>query len=85
MFVTEMGFFARISDPILGGTYMTMLNTVCNMGGLWPSSVALWTVDSLSWSRCEIDGTESPMNFTQSCHDELAKDVSEKSLRFQTF
>ena len=26
MFVSQMAFFARISDPALGGTYMTLLN-----------------------------------------------------------
>ena len=26
----------------LGGTYMTLLNTVCNLGGNWPATLALW-------------------------------------------
>lgn len=25
-----------------GGTYMTLLNTVCNLGGNWPATLALW-------------------------------------------
>uniref|UniRef100_T1GUA9 Major facilitator superfamily associated domain-containing protein n=1 Tax=Megaselia scalaris TaxID=36166 RepID=T1GUA9_MEGSC len=33
MFVAVMAFFAKISDPAVGGTYMTLLNTVCNLGG----------------------------------------------------
>ena len=33
MFVSTMAFFARISDPAMGGTYMTMLNTMSNLGG----------------------------------------------------
>jgi len=28
MFVAQMSFFAKISDPAIGGTYMTLLNTV---------------------------------------------------------
>lgn len=28
-----MAFFARISDPRIGGTYMTFLNTMSNIGG----------------------------------------------------
>ena len=32
MFVSVMAFFARISDPAVGGTYMTLLNTVTNLG-----------------------------------------------------
>lgn len=28
MFVACMAFFAKISDPRVGGTYMTLLNTL---------------------------------------------------------
>lgn len=48
MFVSIMSFHARISDPSIGGTYMTLLNTVCNLGGNWPATLALWAVDPLS-------------------------------------
>lgn len=33
MFVSIMAFGAKISDPKIGGTYMTLLNTVANLGG----------------------------------------------------
>ena len=55
MFVAIMAFFARISDPAVGGTYMTMLNTLTNLGGNWPSTLALWSVDHLTWKSCEFD------------------------------
>jgi PAT family acetyl-CoA transporter-like MFS transporter 1 len=32
MFVSQMAFFAQISDPKIGGTYMTLLNTLGNLG-----------------------------------------------------
>lgn len=32
MFVSQMAFFAKISDKRIGGTYMTFLNTASNMG-----------------------------------------------------
>ena len=32
MFVSQMAFHAKISDPAIGGTYMTLLNTVANLG-----------------------------------------------------
>ena len=54
MFVAIMAFFARISDPAVGGTYMTMLNTLTNLGGNWPATLALWPVDHLTWKRCQI-------------------------------
>ena len=48
MFVSVMAFFARISDPAVGGTYMTLLNTLTNLGGNWPSTLALWAVDAVT-------------------------------------
>ncbi|CAG7824081.1 unnamed protein product [Allacma fusca] len=52
MFVAVMAFFAQVSDPTVGGTYMTLLNTVCNMGGNWPSTLVLWLVDPLTSKSC---------------------------------
>lgn len=52
MFVSIMAFFAKISDPLVGGTYMTLLNTVVNLGGNWPATLALWFVDPLTWKEC---------------------------------
>merc|ERR1719447_1071468 len=52
MFVSIMAFFAKISDPAVGGTYMTLLNTVTNLGGNWPSTLALWLVDPLTSKEC---------------------------------
>ena len=33
MFVSQMAFFAQVSDVSFGGTYMTFLNTLANFGG----------------------------------------------------
>lgn len=35
MFVAQMAFFSRVSDPVIGGTYMTLLNTIANVGNRW--------------------------------------------------
>ena len=60
MFVSIMAFFAKISDPTIGGTYMTLLNTICNLGGNWPSTVVLWFVDPLTMKQCNgPDGTNT--------------------------
>mmetsp|Transcript_44250 Transcript_44250/g.87789 ORF Transcript_44250/g.87789 Transcript_44250/m.87789 type:complete len:501 (+) Transcript_44250:72-1574(+) len=45
MFVAQMAFFAKISDPAMGGTCMTLLNTVANLGGMWPPTVTMRLVD----------------------------------------
>ena len=54
MFVSIMAFHTQISDPILGGTYMTLLNTFTNLGGNWPNTVALSLIDMLTWKSCYI-------------------------------
>ncbi|OXA62750.1 Acetyl-coenzyme A transporter 1 [Folsomia candida] len=59
MFVAVMSFFAKISDPTVGGTYMTLLNTLSNLGGNWPGTLALWMACSSTLkSKCiaEVDG-----------------------------
>lgn len=55
MFVAVMAFFARVSDPAVGGTYMTLLNTLCNLGGNWPATSALWFVDAFTFRQCTTD------------------------------
>ncbi|XP_056334720.1 acetyl-coenzyme A transporter 1 [Danio aesculapii] len=52
MYVACMAFHAKVSDPVIGGTYMTLLNTVTNLGGNWPSTLALWLVDPLTSKEC---------------------------------
>ena len=47
-----MAFNARISDPRVGGTYLTLLNTLTNLGGNWCQTLALWLVDGLTWTNC---------------------------------
>lgn len=72
MFVSIMAFFAKISDSSVGGTYMTLLNTVSNFGANWPAILALYFVDPLTWKQCE-GGVES---FDNACRDTIEKDVS---------
>ncbi|XP_049809604.1 acetyl-coenzyme A transporter 1 [Schistocerca nitens] len=69
MFVAVMAFFARISDPAVGGTYMTLLNTVANLGGNWPATVALWFVDGLTYKACSMaqDNNCSSESEKQAC------------------
>ena len=64
MFVAVMAFHARISDPSIGGTYMTLLNTITNLGGNWPSTLALWLIDPLTRKSCSVDDF--------SCNDSIA-------------
>ena len=56
-FVGISAFHTRVADPLLGGTYMTLLNTVSNLGGTWPRLPVLWLVNRCTVYRC-ADGTE---------------------------
>ncbi|XP_003744966.1 acetyl-coenzyme A transporter 1 [Galendromus occidentalis] len=55
-FVSLMAFFARISDPSMGGTYMTLLNTLSNFGGNWPMTFSMWLLDFMSTRECSLTG-----------------------------
>ncbi|XP_001950715.1 acetyl-coenzyme A transporter 1 [Acyrthosiphon pisum] len=55
MFVAVIAFFARISDPRFGCTYMTLLNTLANLGFMWTSTVALGMIDVLTFEECSLD------------------------------
>lgn len=59
MYVSIMAFNAKVSDPLIGGTYMTLLNTVSNLGGNWPATVALWLVDPLTVKECAGASTQN--------------------------
>ncbi|ODV94372.1 hypothetical protein PACTADRAFT_51218 [Pachysolen tannophilus NRRL Y-2460] len=51
-FVSICAFHTRIADPLIGGTYMTTLNTLSNLGGQWPKLVVLYMIDKLTKGEC---------------------------------
>lgn len=53
-FVGISAFNTQIADPLIGGTYMTLLNTVSNLGGTWPSYFVLKAVDLFTASECRV-------------------------------
>lgn len=50
MFITICGFVNKISDSSMGGTSITLLMTINNFGGTWPSSILL---SALDWLKLE--------------------------------
>lgn len=54
-FVGISAFHTQIADPLIGGTYMTLLNTVSNLGGTWPSYFVLKAVDWFTFSECRVN------------------------------
>jgi len=59
-FVGISAFHTIVSDPLIGGTYMTLLNTFTNLGGTWPRYFVLKGVDLFSIATCHVKeaGTE---------------------------
>ncbi|KAH7381640.1 acetyl-coenzyme A transporter 1 [Pyrenochaeta sp. MPI-SDFR-AT-0127] len=53
MFVAVSAFHAKISDPVIGGTYMTLLATVSNLGGTFPRYFVLKAVDIFTSATCQ--------------------------------
>ncbi|VEU22892.1 DEKNAAC103975 [Brettanomyces naardenensis] len=51
-FVSISAFHTNIADPAIGGTYMTTLNTLSNLGGQWPKIIVLFLIDKFSEARC---------------------------------
>jgi len=69
MYVSQMAFFSKVSDPAIGGTYMTLLNTIANLGTKWPNSFSLYVMDSLTRKECiDEDGNELLDGRNSVCH-----------------
>ena len=51
-----MAFTAKISDPAVGGTYMTLLNTITNLGMIYRFIYVRCLVGKISygWLRFDI-------------------------------
>lgn len=64
-----MAFHAQISDPQIGGTYMTLMNTVSNLGANWPVTLSLSIVDRVTWKNCISNESGSLIG---PCMDELS-------------
>jgi PAT family acetyl-CoA transporter-like MFS transporter 1 len=83
MFVSSSAFYTQIADPVIGGTYLTLLNTVSNLGGTWPRYFVLRGVDFFTQATCilpeksELESTpphtDSEADIVRSCATEPEK------------
>lgn len=69
MHITITALFIKVSDPTVGGTYMTMLNTIDNFGGMWPYSLALWAVEYLTKRDCGPTGSADLLELAKNSTD----------------
>ncbi|KAJ2393889.1 hypothetical protein GGI23_004906 [Coemansia sp. RSA 2559] len=58
-FVGISAFITQIADPVIGGTYMTLLNTLSNFGGTWPVFFIMRSIDYFSSATCEFSSASS--------------------------
>jgi hypothetical protein len=52
MFLAQISFFTQVADPLVGGTYMTLLNTMSNLGGKWPQYLSFRAIEWLTLREC---------------------------------
>jgi len=57
-----MSFFSKISDEALGGTYMTFLTTLTNLGGSYPGTVALFLINWLNRKHCSYYDSDAEVS-----------------------
>ncbi|KII94436.1 hypothetical protein PLICRDRAFT_88660 [Plicaturopsis crispa FD-325 SS-3] len=75
-FVGISAFHTRISDPLIGGTYMTLMNTFSNLGGTWPKFFILKGVDLFTVATCKVKDAGSELAFKATeCVSEHGKDM----------
>ncbi|KAH7104503.1 MFS general substrate transporter [Auriculariales sp. MPI-PUGE-AT-0066] len=73
-FVGVTAFHTRIADPVVGGTYMTLLNTASNLGGTWPRYFVLKAVDMFTEATCHVKtGTSELLIPASECVSEHGK------------
>lgn len=70
-FIAFMAFYNRVSDVNLGGTYMTILNTVSNLGAKWMESATLFAIDLVSEKVCVA--SNDPRTVLGSCATEALR------------
>lgn len=88
MFVSQMAFYAQISDKSIGGTYMTLLNTLSNLGGVWPNTLALYAASYLTFKYCSpeklpgdlaLNATSYESTISAISGNTCASDIDQKS------
>ncbi|KAJ2552188.1 hypothetical protein EV175_003411 [Coemansia sp. RSA 1933] len=63
-FVGMSAFITQIADPVIGGTYMTLLNTLSNFGGTWPVFFIMRSIDYFSSATCSFPSAEDRQSYS---------------------
>lgn len=77
-FVGISAFHTRIADPAVGGTYMTLLNTLSNFGGTWPRLIIMTMINYFSIYECFVPATNNRFEYRGSGMDSCTKGLKGK-------
>jgi MFS transporter, PAT family, solute carrier family 33 (acetyl-CoA transportor), member 1 len=79
MYISDWAFFVRIADPLVGGTYMTLMD-ISYIGSLIFKTFSMWLVDVITWKSCGYaEFSNSTVLLTDNnCADKLAVSECEK-------
>jgi hypothetical protein len=61
--VSVMVLFANVADPLIGGTYVTLLTTVYNIGNAIPNTLGLYLI-SFTPQYCSFENYKPSHNMT---------------------
>lgn len=93
MNTADMSFFTRIADPLLTGTYMTLMNgekkvllgpvlkqllLVIYVGSKTFKTFSIWLVDILTWKSCSFEGSHLHNSTGLSSVPNCANELSSK-------
>jgi len=72
-------FFTQISDKKIGGTYMTLMHTISNIGMAWPATLALYLMDVMTIKKCEGSLNSGLRNVSAASFDQHVEGIVESS------
>ena len=74
MNTADMSFFARVADPLVGGTYMTLMN-ISYVGGKLFRSFSMWLVEVITWKSCAFENFSNAtvIMMENKCENNFAK------------
>lgn len=72
MYTADMAFFARIADPLVGGTYLTLMN-ISYIGGKIFKTFSIWLMDAITWKSCAYSENFANSTILVGCADDTAK------------
>ncbi|KAK9804906.1 hypothetical protein WJX72_011247 [[Myrmecia] bisecta] len=80
MFTAIGSFYNRISDPHMGGAYLTLLNTIANIGIIVPKLAIFALMDVLTKRECQgakpgLDQFACPVSHHQAKEDNVCTDA----------